>query len=108
MARGAVGSDASSRHRASGLRPLRFRMSIGLRRAIYVLCALLWVSGCAWLVVHFAFPTATDFGPAPNPFEPLLLRMHGWGAVCGFGAALAATALLLEAATARRASGDAR
>jgi len=32
----------------------------------------------------------------------------GWGAVCGFGAALAATALLLEAAIARRARGDAR
>ena len=65
------------------MRPLRFRMSTGLRRAIYAVCALLWVSGCAWLVVHFAFPTATDFGPAPNPFEPLLLRLHGWGAVCG-------------------------
>jgi hypothetical protein len=58
-------------------------MSIGLRVAIYVVCALLWVSGCAWLVVHFAFPTATDFGPVPNPFEPLLLRIHGWVAVCG-------------------------
>ena len=57
-------------------------MSTGLRRAIYVVCALLWVSGCAWLVVHFAFPTATDFGPGPNPFEPLLLRLHGWVAVC--------------------------
>ena len=83
MARGAVGSDASSRHCASGLRPLPFHMSAGLRRAIYAVCALLWVSGCAWLVVHFAFPTTTDFGPGPNPFEPLLLRLHGWVAVCG-------------------------
>jgi hypothetical protein len=58
-------------------------MSTGLRRAIYAVCALLWMSGCAWLVAHFAFPTATDFGPAPNPWEPVLLRIHGWMAVCG-------------------------
>lgn len=58
-------------------------MSTGLRRAIYVVCALLWASGCAWLVVHFAFPTMTDFGPAPNPTEPVLLRIHGWVAVGG-------------------------
>jgi hypothetical protein len=58
-------------------------MPTGLRRAIYVVCAFLWVSGCAWLVAHFAFPTATDFGPVPNPWEPLLLRIHGWVAVAG-------------------------
>jgi hypothetical protein len=58
-------------------------MSTGLRRAIYIVCALLWVSGCAWLVVHFAFPMVTDFGTAPNPWEPLLLRIHGWVAVSG-------------------------
>jgi hypothetical protein len=58
-------------------------MSTGLRCAIYAVCALLWMSGCAWLVLHFAFPTATGFGPAPNPWEPVLLRIHGWVAVCG-------------------------
>ena len=56
-------------------------MSTGLRRAIYVVCSLLWVSGCVWLVAHYAFPTATEFGPAPNPWEPVLLRIHGWVAV---------------------------
>jgi hypothetical protein len=58
-------------------------MSPTLRRAIYVVCALLWLSGCAWLVVHFFFPAATDFGPAPNPWEPVFLRIHGWAAVGG-------------------------
>lgn len=63
-------------------------MSPALRRIIYVLCTLLWLSGCAWLVVHFFFPMATEFGPAPNPLEPWLLRIHGWvavGAVFLFG-----------------------
>jgi hypothetical protein len=56
-------------------------MSTGLRRAIYVVCSLLWISGCTWLVVHYGFPTTTEFGPAPNPGEPALLRIHGWVAV---------------------------
>lgn len=58
-------------------------MSNALRRAIYVVCTVLWVSGCAWLVVHFFFPMTTDFGPAPNPWEPVFLHIHGWLAVCG-------------------------
>ncbi|HVW71002.1 MAG TPA: hypothetical protein VHB68_18615 [Steroidobacteraceae bacterium] len=56
-------------------------MPPALRRAIYLVCALLWVSGCAWLILHFEFPVRTDFGPAPNPWEPSLLRLHGWVAV---------------------------
>jgi len=63
-------------------------MSTALRRIIYANCTLLWLSGCAWLVVHFFFPVTTDFGPTPNPLEPWLLRVHGWvaiGAVFLFG-----------------------
>jgi heme A synthase len=63
-------------------------MSTALRRLIYTICTLLWLSGCAWLVVHFFFPLAKDFGPVPNPAEPWLLRVHGWiamGAVFLFG-----------------------
>src|SRR5690242_3946890 len=63
-------------------------MSNALRRAMYTICSLLWLSGCAWLVLHFFFPVATDFGPAPNPLEPWVLRVHGWvaiGAVFLFG-----------------------
>jgi hypothetical protein len=58
-------------------------MSAALRWAIYSICTLLWLSGCAWLVAHFAFPVTTDFGPAPNPWEAGLLRVHGWLAVGG-------------------------
>lgn len=56
-------------------------MPSALRRAINWTCTLLWLSGCAWLVAHFGFPARTDFGPAPNPWEPGLLRVHGWLAV---------------------------
>src|SRR5690349_21303786 len=58
-------------------------MPISLRRLIYTLCTLLWLSGCVWLIVHFFFPVTTQFGPAPNPLEPWLLRVHGWLAVGG-------------------------
>jgi hypothetical protein len=56
-------------------------MSAALRRVIYSTCTLLWVSGCLWLVIHFGFPSRTDFGPGPNPWEPAILRVHGWVAV---------------------------
>jgi hypothetical protein len=58
-------------------------MPPALRRAIYFVCTLLWLTGYAWLVAHFAFPTATEFGPALNPWEPVILRIHGWSAVGG-------------------------
>jgi hypothetical protein len=56
-------------------------MPTALRSAIYSICTLLWLSGCAWLVAHFGFPARTDFGLAPNAWEPGLLRAHGWLAV---------------------------
>ncbi len=56
-------------------------MPTALRRAVYAIFALLWLSGCAWLVAHFAFPATTEFGLAPNPLEPAFLRIHGWLAV---------------------------
>lgn len=56
-------------------------MSTPLRRLTYAICTLLWLSGCAWLVAHYAFPAVTPFGPAPNPVEPVFLRIHGWLAV---------------------------
>lgn len=56
-------------------------MPPALRRAIYWVCALLWASGCAWLLLHYCFETTTEFGPVPHPWEPFLLRLHGWIAV---------------------------
>ncbi|HYL02786.1 MAG TPA: hypothetical protein VEU54_05155 [Steroidobacteraceae bacterium] len=61
----------------------RAGMPAGLRATLYVVGGLLWLTGCLWLVLHLAFPQATAFGPLPNPWEALVLRIHGWAAACG-------------------------
>lgn len=55
----------------------RIRLSVSARAALYATGALLWLSGCGWLVLHYGFAQATQFGPLPNPWEPLVLRLHG-------------------------------
>jgi hypothetical protein len=69
--------------RAPGGPWARVRMSPPLRAAVLVSCALLWLSGAVWLGVHFALEQPTPFGPLPNPWEPVLLRVHGLLAVAG-------------------------
>ena len=61
----------------------RAPMSPALRAAILTLGALLWLSGAAWLVLHFAFAQRTEFGPLPNPWEAVVMRLHGVLAVGG-------------------------
>jgi hypothetical protein len=63
-------------------------MTPPLRAATLALCAALWLSGVAWLVLHYGFAQATPYGPLPHPWEPQLLRVHGVlavGAVFLFG-----------------------
>ena len=43
----------------------------------------LWLSGCYWLALHYFFAQPSQFGPAPHPWEPLILRIHGWIAAAG-------------------------
>jgi hypothetical protein len=52
-------------------------MPAALRLTIWTVFAVLWVSGCIWLVLHFAFETRTEFGPLPNPWEASVLEIHG-------------------------------
>jgi len=47
---------------------------------------ILWVSGTLWVVLHYLFPTHTDFGTSPNPLEPTLMKVHG--AIAVFAVAL--------------------
>jgi hypothetical protein len=54
-----------------------------LRMTMYAVGALLWLSGAAWLLLHYVFPQASAFGPLPNPWEAPLMRAHGLIAVCG-------------------------
>ena len=61
----------------------RIRMSAALRAALFTSFGLLWLSGALWLGVHLAFEQPTPFGPLPNPWEPVLLKVHGLVAVAG-------------------------
>jgi len=56
-------------------------MSAWLRAAIFTFAAILWLSGIVWLVLHFGFRQQTPFGPLPNPWEPVLMRIHGASAI---------------------------
>src|SRR5439155_6275596 len=60
---------------------VRVRMSSPLRAAVFAGCALLWLSGAVWLVVHLTLEQPTPFGPLPSPWEPALLKVHGLLAV---------------------------
>lgn len=37
----------------------------------------LWLSGCAWLLLHYYGQIQGEFGPEANPVEPWMLRAHG-------------------------------
>jgi fucose 4-O-acetylase-like acetyltransferase len=41
----------------------------------------LWLSGCYWLVLHYFFSQASEFGPVQSSWAPSVLRIHGWIAV---------------------------
>jgi hypothetical protein len=53
---------------------LPVRLSPRHEWTIYLVCALLFVSGAAWLMVHY-FLRPTD--GLPSPAEPWCLRVHG-------------------------------
>src|SRR5262245_41792623 len=62
-------------------RPLPERMSARVRLTTYAALGALWLSGCLWMVLKYFFSASTEFGPVPNPWQPLTLRLHGWIAV---------------------------
>lgn len=50
--------------------------------------SLLWLSGAAWLLLHYFGRVEGEFGLESNPLEPWLLRLHGLvmiPALLGFG-----------------------
>jgi hypothetical protein len=56
-------------------------MPRGLRAVVFGLCALLWLTGVAWLVLHLEFEPRNEFGALPHPWEPVVMRVHGLVAV---------------------------
>lgn len=37
----------------------------------------LWLSGAAWLLLHYYGQAQGEFGPEMNPAEPLMMKAHG-------------------------------
>jgi hypothetical protein len=56
-------------------------MSAWLRWLTYTSFGVLWLSGCVWLALHVFFQSAGDFGPAPHPWQPSLMVIHGVAAM---------------------------
>lgn len=40
--------------------------------------SLLWLSGAAWLLLHYFGQAKGEFGPEANPLEPWMMRAHGF------------------------------
>lgn len=51
--------------------------------AVTLIFGGLWLSGCYWLLLHHFCARASEFGPVQHPWEPVVLRIHGWIAVAG-------------------------
>ncbi len=50
--------------------------------------SVLWLSGAAWLLLHYYGQVEGEFGLETNPLEPWILRLHGLvliPALLGFG-----------------------
>lgn len=39
--------------------------------------AILWLTGAAWVLLHYFGEVQGEFGPETNPAQPWLLRLHG-------------------------------
>lgn len=37
----------------------------------------LWLTGAAWLALHYFGQVEGEFGPEASPFEPWMLKLHG-------------------------------
>lgn len=53
------------------------------RRWAYAVLAFLFATGLGHYVLHGWCSVRGDFGPAPNPLKPLVLRLHGAAAMLG-------------------------
>jgi hypothetical protein len=52
-------------------------MPMRKRLTVYGVFGLLWLSGCAWLVLDQFFESKGQFGAMPNAWEPPILLLHG-------------------------------
>jgi hypothetical protein len=52
-------------------------MPMRKRLAVYGVFGMLWLSGCAWLVMDQFFESKGPFGIIPNAWQPPILMLHG-------------------------------
>ncbi len=63
--------------RLSGVSRCVIRLPAWQRKAVSLAFSALWLSGVAWLLLHYYLATEGDFGPRPHWLEPWSLRLHG-------------------------------
>lgn len=56
---------------------IRMHMPAGLRRSLYALLALSWVSGIVYFVLSRWMQVEGEFGPEKHPWQFPLLKIHG-------------------------------
>jgi Kef-type K+ transport system membrane component KefB len=53
------------------------RLGAGRKLAFNVIAIGIWLSGAAWLVLHYLMRQQGEFGPQAHPLEPWALKGHG-------------------------------
>ena len=55
----------------------RLHLSRRAKLAIYAVLGATWISGVAWLVLHYLLVRRGEFGDEPHPLEHWSLALHG-------------------------------
>lgn len=63
------------------MQPNGVRLGSTHRTWLFGAFATAFITGTAWWVLHRWFPVNGEFGPAPHPVEPWLIRLHGAAAM---------------------------
>jgi len=58
-----------------------FKLERGQRRWLHATFTVLFLTGVVWWALHRWGEVETEFGPAPHPLNPLLMRVHGAAAM---------------------------
>jgi hypothetical protein len=68
----------TSTHAAAHARDhINLRLERWHRRSVYLVSALLMLSGVAWLIARYFLRPAGEFGETIHPLEPWAMKLHG-------------------------------
>ena len=59
------------------IRDLTRLMPSSRKLLVQLAAAAVWLTGLAWLILHYWFSVQGEYGPEANPAEPWMLRAHG-------------------------------